>query len=245
MNTEITLQRMSSMRLNAMKELYYRALNEKNFPKYTLDEFIALMVDTEWEDREHRKIKRLTKNANFKINAHENEIDYTSERNLNKDTFQRLMTLNFIKQTENIIFTGPSGVGKSYLAQTIGNKACKQGIKTLFYYSADLMEQLSMGKVNGNYPKIMAKINKADLLLIDDFALHPFTQEYTAALMTIIEDRYERAATIITSQIPVNKWYQTFGEGTIADAILDRIVYASHRIELKGQSLRKRKVLKG
>ena len=245
MNVQTTIEKMKGMRLGAMGELYHRSLQEKNFPDYTTDEFIALLVDTEWEDRENRKIKRLTKSAGFKVQATEQDIDYTANRNLDKNTFVRLMTLNFIRQTENIIITGAAGVGKSYLAQAIGKKACDQVLKTLFYYSADLMEMVKIAQVKGTYQKLLTKISKADLLIIDDFGLHPFCNQYRTALMSIIENRYDRASTIITSQIPVAAWHETIGEGTIADAILDRLVYASHRIELKGESLRKKRVLKG
>jgi DNA replication protein DnaC len=245
MNNQTTIEKMKQLRLPAMSELYHRAMHEKNFPDYTTDQFIALLVDTEWENRENLKIKRLIKNAGFKIQATENNIDYTSRRNLDKNTFERLLSLGFIRQTENIIITGATGVGKSYIAQAIGQKACLQGLKTHFNYSSDLMEKVKLAQLAGNYHKLLKTINTADLLIIDDFGLHPFDNDYRSALMKIIEDRYERASIIITSQIPVSAWHQTIGEGTIADAILDRLVYSSHRIELDGESLRKNKVLKG
>lgn len=245
MNSQTTIEKMKQLRLPAMSEFYHRAMHEKNFPDYTTDQFIALLVDTEWENRENLKIKRLIKNAGFKIQATENNIDYTSRRNLDKNTFERLLSLEFTRQTENIIITGATGVGKSYIAQAIGQKACLQGIKTCFIYSSDLMEKVKLALLVGNYHKLLKTINRADLLIIDDFGLHPFDNDYRSALMKIIEDRYERASIIITSQIPVSAWHQTIGEGTIADAILDRLVYSSHRIELQGESLRKNKVLKG
>lgn len=245
MNTQTTIEKMKQLRLKGMSEIYHRSIREKNFPDYTTDEFIALLVDTEWEDRHNRKIKNLTKAAGFKLQASPNNIDYTSRRNLDKNTFERLLTLHFIKQAENIIITGPTGVGKSYLAQAIGHGACRQTIKTMYYSSADLMERIKLAKLDGTYINLLKKIQKAELIIIDDFGLHPFDNHSRQAMMDIIEDRYERASIIVTSQIPVSSWHETIGEGTIADAILDRLVYSSHRIELKGESLRKNKILKG
>ncbi len=245
MNTQTTIEKMKELRLTGMSELYHRSLQEKNFPDYSTDEMLALLIDTEWECRVNRKIKSLTKAAGFKIQASPNNINYSSKRNLDKNTFERILSLQFINQVENIIITGPTGVGKSYLAQAIGVNACIQTIKTLYFNSADLMAKINLAKMDGSYIKLLNKIQRAELIIIDDFGLHPFDNNYRQALMDIIEDRYERASTIITSQIPVANWHETIGEGTIADAILDRLVYSSHRIELDGESLRKNKILKG
>jgi len=245
MNTQTTIEKMKQMRLNGMSELYHRALKEHHYAEYTTDDFIALLVDTEWENRQNLKIKNLTKRAGFKLQASPTNIDYTSRRNLDKNMFERLLTLQFLKQTENIIITGPTGAGKSYLAQAIGQKTCQQTIKTIYYNSGQLMEKIKLAKLEGTYIKLLKTIQRAQLLIIDDFGLYPFDNYSRQALMDIIEDRYDRVSTIVASQIPVNKWHQTIGEGTIADAILDRLVYSSHRIELEGESLRKKKQLKG
>lgn len=245
MNTQNTIERMSQMRLPAMSNLYHQSKKQHLYTDYTTDQFLALLIDAEWENRNNRKIQNLVKAARFKITASAVDIDYTSRRNLDKNTFDRLLSLGFIKQAENIIITGAAGVGKSYLAQAIGHTACQQLIKTCYTTSAGLMEDVKLAKLQGSYIKLLKKIKKADLLIIDDFGLHSFDDECKQALMDIIEDRYDRASTIITSQIPVSSWHDMIGEGTIADAILDRLVYSSHRIKLKGESLRKNKKLKG
>ena len=185
------------------------------------------------------------KNAGFKMQSSSFNIDYTSQRNLDKNVFERLLSLQFIKQSENIIITGPTGVGKSYLAQVIGQITCQQSIKSLYINSGKLTERIKMSKLDGTYVKLLKKLQQPDLLIIDDFGLHPIDQNTRQALMDIIEDRYDRVSTIITSQIPVSNWHETIGEGTIADAILDRLVYSSHRIELSGESMRKNRSLKG
>jgi DNA replication protein DnaC len=245
MNTQSTIEKMKQMRLNGMTELYHRVLKDNLYRDYTQDEFIGLLVDTEWENRENMKIKNLVKNAGFKMQSSSFNVDYSSQRNLDKNVFERLLSLQFVKQSENIIITGPTGVGKSYLAQVIGQMACQHSRKSLYINAGKLTERIKMAKLDGTYIKLLKKLQQPDLLIIDDFGLHPFDQNTRQALMDIIEDRYDRVSTIITSQIPVSNWHETIGEGTIADAILDRLVYSSHRIELSGESLRKNKLLKG
>jgi DNA replication protein DnaC len=245
MNTQSTIEKMKQMRLNGMTELYHRVLKDNLYRDYTQDEFIGLLVDTEWENRENMKIKNLVKNAGFKMQSSSFNVDYSSQRNLDKNVFERLLSLQFIKQSENVIITGPTGVGKSYLAQVIGQIACQQSKKSFYMNAGKLTERIKMAKLDGTYIKLLKRLQQPDLLIIDDFGLHPFDQNTRQALMDIIEDRYDRVSTIITSQIPVSNWHETIGEGTIADAILDRLVYSSHRIELSGESLRKNKLLKG
>lgn len=245
MNTQNTVEKLKSLRLSAMSELYHRSLHEKHFPQYTVDEFVALLVDTEWEARHNRKIANLVKNARFSLHASGNDIDYSSHRNLDKNIFQRLLGLAFMKQAENIIITGPTGVGKSYLAQAIGHQACIFAKKVLYYSWLTFGEQVKIAKLEGSYLKLLQRIQNADLLIIDDFGIHPFDNYTRQALMDIVEAKYNTSSAIITSQIPVSKWHELIGEGTIADAILDRLVHASHRIELNGESLRKKRTLKG
>jgi DNA replication protein DnaC len=245
MNTQSTIDKMRQLRLNGMSDLYQRAIKENLFTNSSNDEFIALMVDTEWENRQNIKINNLVKGAGFKLSVSSLNIDYASNRNLDRNMFERLLTLQFLKQNENVIITGSTGVGKSYLAQCIGRNACEQGDKTLFLNCGQLIEKVKLSMIEGTYIKFLKKLHSFDLLILDDFGLHAFDNQSRQALMDIIEDRHDRVSTLVTSQIPVANWHETIGEGTIADAILDRLVYSSHRIELSGESLRKRKKLKG
>ncbi|PRX38738.1 IS21-like element helper ATPase IstB, partial [Salegentibacter salegens] len=214
-------------------------IKDNRIENITADEYLALLIDHQWEDRQNRKIERLLKQAGFKQEANLADVNYTQQRNLDKNMFTRLGTLDFITRKENIILTGASGVGKSYLAQALGHQGCMMEYKTIYTNTARLFKKLKLSKVDGTYLKELGKLIKADVLILDDFGLQSFDNHARETLMDIIDDRYNKASTIISSQIPVSAWYDIIGEGTIADAILDRIVNSSHRIDLKGESLRK------
>lgn len=240
MNNNHTIEKLKQMRLSAMAQLHYRHVKENNLSNMTCDEYLALLTDHEWEDRQNRKIERFLKQANFRQNGSLNEVNYTQNRNLDKNMFLRLGTLDFITKKENIIITGASGVGKSYLAQALGHQACIMGYRTAYTNTARMFKKFKLAKVDGTYLKELNKLIKVDLLILDDFGLQAFDNHARETLMDIIDERHNKTSTIITSQIPVSSWYDIIGEGTIADAILDRIVNSSHRINLEGESLRKR-----
>jgi DNA replication protein DnaC len=239
MNNNQTIEKLKQMRLSAMAQLHHQYVNNNQLADTTADEYLALLTDHEWEDRQNRKIDRLFKQANFRQKASLAEVNYTSSRNLDKNMFVRLSSLDFITRKENVILSGASGVGKSYLAQALGHQACMMEYKTVYSNTARLFKKLKLSKVDGTYLKELNKLLKADLLILDDFGLQAFDNHARETLMDIIDDRYNKTSTILSSQIPVSAWYDIIGEGTIADAILDRLVNSSHRIDLKGESLRK------
>lgn len=239
MNSNQTVEKLRQMRLGAMAELHNRNVKDNRFNDFTPDEYIALLADHEWEDRQGKKMARLIQGAGFKQKASVADTDYGHSRNLDKNMFARLAALAFIDKKENIILTGPSGVGKSYLAQALGNQACLMGHKTLYTGTSRIMSKLKLSKLDGTYPKELRRLQKTDLLILDDFGLQAFDAVAREILMDIIDDRFNESSTIVSSQIPVSAWYDIIGEGTIADAILDRLVNSSHRIDLKGESLRK------
>ena len=244
MNNHSTIEKMKQMRLGGMAEAHYNNMQAGNYRDCTTDQYLAILVDREWEHRQERKIKNLVAKARFKHGASVRDIDYSHPRNLDKNLFERLATLAFIKNSENIIITGPTGCGKSYLAQALGMHACHMVHKTLYYNTARLMDEVKLSKLQGNYLAFLKKIQNTELLILDDFALTAIDQLQRQALLDIVEHKYDSASIIFTSQIPVKEWHALIGEDTIADAILDRIVYSSHRIELGGESMRKNKLKK-
>jgi DNA replication protein DnaC len=242
MNNQSTIEKMKQMRLTAMAEMHYTNINNNINQQYTNDQYIAMLIDQEWENKQNNKIKNLIKKANFRYPATIQDIDYLANRQLDRNTFERLALLDFVHNHENIIITGATGTGKSYLAQALGNQACMMLVKTLYFSTSRLMDYLKLTRLEGTYTKSLLKIEKADLLILDDFGLAAFDNQSRQTLMDIFESKYDRNSIIVASQIPVSGWHEIIGEGTIADAILDRIVNSSHRIQLKGESLRKNKL---
>jgi DNA replication protein DnaC len=240
MNNHTTIEKMKQLRLHGMAQVHYSAVHDNMYADYTQDEYAALLVDQEWEVRQHKRIKNITLRAGFKLNASIRDIDYTTQRGLDKNYLERILTFDFIKQRQNIIITGSTGVGKSYLAQAIGTHACTMLCKTVYFNTSRLMELFRTARLDGTYLKLIKKIKCSPLLILDDFGLAPFDNASRQTMMDIVEDRHDQSSTIIASQIPVNKWHDLIGEGTIADAILDRIVNSAHRLTLSGNSLRKK-----
>lgn len=240
MNHHSTLEKIKELRLHGMHKAFAASLQTKGPEQFTADELLAFLVDAEYDFRQTLRIKSLIRSARFRYQASVEEINFASHRNLNKNAFMRLVDCSFIANRENIIITGPTGVGKSYLASALGYQACTMGYKVRYFNMSKLFATLKMSKADNSYLKEIGKIEKQDLLILDDFGLHPIDTAVRIALLEIIEDRHSKASTLIASQIPVVKWHELLGEQTIADAILDRIIHTAHRIELAGESMRKK-----
>ncbi len=235
-----TLEKMNQLRLWGMKRAFTSTMQTTSIA-YTPDEMVAYLIDAEYDDRYNRKIERLTKAARFRYKAGIEQIIYSETRNIDKNQLHRLATCDFVKQAENVILTGSTGAGKSYIASALGHHACSMGYKVMYFNINRLFSQLKMSKADGSYLKAINKIEKQDLLILDDFGLKPLDTTKRHFLMDIIEDRHGKKATIIASQLPLANWHETIGESTIADAILDRIVHSAHKLELKGESMRKKR----
>lgn len=237
--TKEILDKIKKLRLLGMARAYETSLENDKLASLSADELIGMLVEAEWDDRQNRNIDRRLRNAKFRYQSCIESIDYTANRNLDRNQMLRYAECTFIRKHENILITGSTGIGKSYIATALGHQACTLGFKVYYANMSKLFSKLKMGKADGSYIREISKIERQDLLILDDFGLLPIDNQNRSALMEIIEDRHNKSSVIITSQLPVNCWHEVIGEKTIADAILDRIVHNAHRIELRGESLRK------
>ena len=239
--TKEILEKMKKMRLLGMARAFQSSFESKETADMTTDQLISFLISSEWDDRQNRNIERLIKNARFRYQANVEDINYDGDRNLNRNIILRFAECAFIDKHEHILITGSTGIGKSYIASALGHQACSKGYKVAYANSGKLFARLKIAKADGSYIKEIARIDRQDLLIIDDFGLQPLDNQNRSCLMEIMEDRHGKGSVIITSQVPVHLWYEIIGEKTMADAILDRIVHDAHRIELTGESLRKKR----
>lgn len=238
---EITFTRMKQMKLYGMHSAFKTAIETGKTDSYTLDQFVSMIVDAEWDDRNNRKIERTVKNAKFHYKSSVENIIYDEARSIDRTKLLRLAECSFIEKNENVLITGSTGAGKSYVATAIGYQACIEGYRVMYHNTTKLFSKLKMAKADGSYLKELAKIEKQQLIILDDFGLQPLDSQNRIALLEIIEDRHNKGSIIVTSQVPVQAWYETIGEKTIADAILDRLIHQAHRIELTGESMRRKR----
>ncbi|MBK3519914.1 IS21-like element helper ATPase IstB [Carboxylicivirga marina] len=238
---EVTLTRMKQMKLHGMHGAFKTAIETGKTDDYTIDQFVSMITDAEWDDRNNRKIERLIRNARFHYKATIENVVYDHARNIDRTKLLRLAECDFINKSENVLISGSTGAGKSYIATALGYQACIEGYRVLYFNTTKLFSKLKMAKADGSYLKELAKIARHQLIILDDFGLQPLDGQNRIALLELIEDRHNRGSMLVTSQIPVSKWYEIIGEKTIADAILDRLIHQSHRFELMGESMRKKR----
>lgn len=234
------VNKMKEMRLTGMARAFHLTLESGKNEKFTADEMVSHLVESEWDERYNRKLDRTVQAARFRYKASTEQIAFDDNR-VDKNQVLRLTDCEFIKRKENIIITGSTGIGKSFLASALGHQACALGYRVLYQHNTKLFGRMKIAKADGSYLRELAKIERQHLLIIDDFGIQPLDAQSRSALLEIIEDRHGKSSTIFTSQIPVSQWHDIIGEQTIADAILDRIVHDAHRIEMKGESLRKKR----
>jgi DNA replication protein DnaC len=243
MNNQATLDRMRELSLTGMAQAFESLLSLPVDKQPTTDMTVAQLVEAEHLHRWHRKTHLSIKNARFRYKASIQEVEYPQERNLDKNLVLRLADTSFITRHENVLITGATGCGKSFLATALGYQACQRGYKVGYFALPKLLQKLHLATADGSYAKELARLERLPLLILDDWGLPSLDLAARMAILQIMEDRHGKGSTIITSQLPVSKWYEYLADPTLADAILDRILHQAHRFELKGGSMRKRKNL--
>ena len=239
MLTHPTLEKLHSLRLNGM----LKALNEQQqmpeIDSLGFEERLALLIDREVTERENRRLQTRLNKAKLRHSCCLEDLDVKATRGLDKTLILTLALCTWIARHINVLICGPTGVGKSYLACALGHKACLEGYSSLYLRLPRLFEELRIAKADGRYGKLMLSYAKTDLLILDDWGLTPMTDHHRRDLLELLEDRYGKRSTIVTSQLPVAAWHESIGDPTLADAILDRLVHNAYKIELKGESMRK------
>lgn len=240
MSQENCLKQLRTLKLGGMMQsLEMQWSQPQTYDDLGFSERLELMFNQELTSRANKRLQRLLKAARFKVTATINDINYAHPRGLNKSQVASLLNCEWISKYQNLVITGPTGCGKTFLACAIGHHACHHDISVRYYRATRLFEALTMSHGDGSYLKLINQIAKSDLLIIDDWGLDTLTQSQRNDLLEIMEDRHGSKSTIVTSQLPVTKWHHFIGDATLADAILDRLLHNAHKLNLKGESMRK------
>jgi DNA replication protein DnaC len=240
MLNEQTVTKMEALRLWGMAQSFKEFMGHKDQTGLTPAEFTGILVDAETTHRENEKLKRLLIYARLKQQACLEDINYAAQRGLQKRNVLELASCQWIQNKENILISGATGVGKSYLACALGNAACRKGYSVLYMRAPKLFTSLFQARADGSYLKYLAKLSRYNVLIIDDMGLSPMTENERKDFLEIVEDRNMTSSIIIASQLPVKDYYQIIGDPTIADAICDRLLHNANKVELKGESMRKK-----
>jgi DNA replication protein DnaC len=238
MLNEQTHQKLTAMKLFGMATAFDERLKERGNDKLSFEERFGLMVEREWNERQQRRLKRRLGSAKLREAACVEDINYRHPRNLDRSVIQRLSTCRWVADHENLVISGATGLGKTWLGCALANKACREGYSALYARLPRLFHLLQIARADGSYIKELARLAKADVLVLDDLGLSPIGEVERRDLLEVLEDRHGVRSTVVTSQIPVKKWHETIGDPTIADAFIDRLLHRAHRIELKGPSMR-------
>lgn len=240
MLTEPTLERLRALRLDAFAAAWATQEKTPDLAGLSFDERLGLLVEAEWSARENLRLKRSLREAKLRLGqACLEDIDYAARRELDKALIRQLTTCRWIDEHQNVVITGATGTGKTYLACALAQQACRKGRRALYRRAARLFEELALAHADGTYVRLLAKLARADLLVLDDWGLAPIRDQERRDLLEVLEDRHGARSTIMTSQLPPSKWHDHLGDPTLADAICDRVLHNAHRLVLKGPSRRK------
>ena len=241
MLTQPTIEKLNSMKLTAMAKAFADQMQCPDITQLTFEERFGLIVDHQVTDLENRRMQSRLRKAKLRLPASLEDLDFKQGRGLDRSTVMSLALNQWVMSHHNILVTGPTGAGKSYLACALAQKACRDGYATLYQRVPRLLQEIAVSRLDGRYAKLIAPITKCEVLILDDLLISPLTREEQRELLEIVEERYDRKATIVTSQLPVKAWHDAMQDPTLADAILDRLVHNAYKLELKGESMRRKR----
>lgn len=240
MLNEPTMDKLRSLRLDAMAAAWTEQQKRGDLSKMGFDERFALLIDAEWLDRENKRLARCLKEAKLRLSqACVEDIEYTARRELDKAVIRQLSTCRWIAEHQNVVITGATGTGKTYVACALAQQACRKGHRAIYRRASRLSDELTLARADGTYARALARLARVDVLIIDDWGHAPLKDQERRDLVEVLDDRHGLRSTIMTSQLPVTKWHDHIGDPTNADAICDRVLHNAHRIVLKGPSRRK------
>jgi len=239
-----TIEKLNAMKLHGMAEAFRAQLESPSASQLGFEERFALLVDQQWLWKENRALTRRLQSAHLKERGVIEDIDYQHPRGLDRKLMRTLATSEWIRQKHNLLLIGPTGIGKSWLSCALAHKACRDGFSVLHQRSSELFRDLAVAHVDGSIGRLLLKLSRIDVLLLDDFAMAPLKDSERRDFLEICDDRYQRRSMILTSQMPIPHWHEQIGDPTIADSILDRLVHNAYRIELAGESMRKKRARK-
>jgi DNA replication protein DnaC len=246
MLTQPTIEKLTAMRLRGMVDAFREQQESPDVQQLSFEERLGLLIDRQWNWRQNRALERRLRNGRLQGPACIEDIDYRTPRGLDRQVVRSLIQESaWVNAHQNLFLIGPTGIGKTWLARAFAQKACRDGYNALFLKAAELFRNLATARADGSHSKLLYQLGHVDLLVVDDWAMAPLTEAERRDFLEVCDTRYQARSTLLTSQLPVASWHRQIGDPTLADSILDRLVHNAHRIELKGESMRKKRGPKG
>lgn len=242
MLTQPTIEKLCAMRLRGMAEAFRQQQEDPDVQRLSFEERLGLLIDRQWNWRENRALERRLRNARLQGTACVEDIDFRTPRGLDRQLVRSLTAESvWVREHQNLFLIGPTGIGKTWLARSFAHKACRDGYTALFIKASELFRDLAISRADGSHGKLLYRLGRVDVLVVDDWAMAPLTDTERRDFLEICDARYQTHSTLLTSQLPIAAWHAQIGDPTVADSILDRLVHNAHRLELNGESMRKKK----